>query len=215
MNYLGTEHLYTYFSQYDLVRFHKGKIILSPDEKPEGVYYLKNGHVRMYFISEKKTEFTVLIYKPGDIFPIRWAVNNVDNIYYFQAANTVEVLVSPKKHFIHHLSENAQFSREVMSQLSFDFGAVVYRMQHLVFGTAYNRIASVLLTAAKRFGEVDNDKIIVPFHLPYEQISASSGIAIAEAKKQLTKLTKEKLIEYKEGIIIVYDIKKLEKIAFV
>jgi CRP/FNR family transcriptional regulator len=215
MNYLGTEHLYLFFSHYKSNQFKKNEIILNPDEGPEGVYYLKQGHVRMYFVSEKKAEFTVLIYKPGDIFPIRWAVNNVDNIYYFEASNEVEVFCSPKKEFIHHLSQNAQFSREVMSQLSFDFGAVVYRMQHLIFGTPYNRVSSVLLTAAKRFGEIEDEKIIIPFSLPYEQIAASSGIAIDEIKKQLSQLTKEGVIDYREGKISVFDIKHLEKNAYV
>lgn len=206
--------LYDFFSKYKTITFKKGETILHPDSIPSGVFYLKEGHVRLYLISEDGMEFTVLIYKPGDMFPLRWAINNVDNIYYFESITNVELYSCPKNEFLEEFKKGQMLTTATLDQTLFDYGALIYRMQHIVFGNAYAKVASIILTAAKRFGEKKSDELLVPIRFTHQQIALSAGITRETASIEIKKLENNGVISYKERYIIVKDLPKLEEISF-
>jgi CRP/FNR family transcriptional regulator len=212
-NQTNTE-LYKFFSQYKTISFKKGETILHPDSIPSGVFYLKRGHVRLYRISEDGMEFTVLIYKPGTLFPLRWAINNVDNIYYFESITNVELFSCPKAEFLEEFKKGKTLAEATLDQTLFDYGALIYRMQHIVFGNAYAKVASIILTAAKRFGETTNKELTVPIRFTHQQIALSAGITRETASIEIKKLENNGVISYKERYIIVKDLPKLEEISF-
>ncbi len=57
-------------------RFHKGEILLSPDEEPRGVYFLKSGYIKAYTINKVGETQIVVLSGPGSIFPFLWAFHS-------------------------------------------------------------------------------------------------------------------------------------------
>ncbi len=210
----GADTIQTFFSQYKVITFKKNETILRAEATPQGVYYIKSGHVRLYLISEDGVEFTVIIYKAGDIIPLKWALNKVENIYYYEALSPVEVYCAPKNDFLDLMKKNAEAAMHITNQIVFDYSALIYRMQHIVFGNAQAKVASIILTAAKRFGEKNGKDISVPIRLTHQQIALSAGITRETASIEIKKFENKGFIGYDGRLMVIKDMEKLEKEAF-
>ena len=216
MNQPSTHLIEEFFSHYTTVRYDKGERILREYDSPSGVFYLKKGVVRIYLISEEGNELTALLHSPHSILPLRWAMTGLPNIYNYQAMNAVEMYRAPKDAFQEFLKKNPEACFQVAQQLVQDGSALVYRMQHIVFGNAHSKVASVVLTAAKRFS-IQNDKekgVTVEVPLTHQQIADSAGITRETASLEMKKLKEEGLISYKGRSLVVHNMEALSKASF-
>ncbi len=216
MDKIAITKLEEFFSHYTLLRYNKGERILRENETPSGVFYIQSGIVRLYLISEEGNELTVMMHPTKTIFPVRWAISNQANIYNFQAMNPVEVWRAPREAFLQFLQQNPDVTLHLTNQLVFDFSALIYRMQHIVFGNAYAKVASIVLTAAKRFGEPEDKDSNIQIQIPltHQQIADSAGITRETASLEMKKLKENGLISYKGRSIVIHDLEKLGKVSF-
>jgi CRP/FNR family transcriptional regulator len=210
------QQLEEFFSHYTSVKYDKGERILREYDSPSGVFYLKKGVVRIYLISEEGNELTALLHSPHSILPLRWAMTGLPNIYNYQAMNPVEMYRAPKDAFQEFIKKNPEAGFQVSQQLVNDCSALVYRMQHIVFGNAHSKVASVVLTAAKRFSMPNekNSDILVEVPLTHQQIADSAGITRETASLEMKKLKEEGLISYKGRSLIIHDLESLSKASF-
>lgn len=209
------ERLYEFFSHYTCLKYEKNERIIRENESPSGVYFLKSGVVRLYLISDEGNELTVIMQPEATIFPLRWALDGSPNIYNYQAMMPSEVFRSPREAFLTFLKENPDVSVALLTQQMFDFSALVYRMQHIVFGNAQAKVASIVLTAAKRFGQPNAEggiSILVP--LTHQQIADSAGITRETASLEMKKLKDSGIITYKGRTIAINDVEKLGKVSY-
>ena len=205
-----------FFSHYTLVRYDKNERILRENESPSGVYFIKEGIVRAYLISEEGNELTLLMQPAGNIFSMRWALNNQPNIYNYQAMNSVELWRAPREAFVQFLKEKPECLFHLTEQLVEESSALVYRMQHTLFGNAYAKVAAVVLTAAKRFGESEKNTTDIHIQVPltHQQIADSAGITRETASLEMKKLKDNGLIGYNGRSLLILDIEKLSKASF-
>jgi len=205
-----------FFSHYTLLHYDKGERILREHESPSGVYLLQKGVVREYLISEEGNELSTILRPEGTVFPLRWAINNQPNIYNFQTMTSVELWRAPKDAFYELLEQNPEVLMWITKQVVNDVSTLVYRMQHIVFGNAQSKVASVVLTAAKRFGkkEEGNENLTVDMPLTHQQIADSAGVTRETASLEMKKLKELGLISYKGRTIIVTNLEQLSKVSF-
>lgn len=205
-----------FFSQFKTSNFKRGQVIIRDDTNPNGVYLLRKGNVRLFLNSENGEELTALILKPGDLFPLRWALNNVDNIYNFEALTDTELLSAPRDKFLEFIKGNNDILFEVASYSSFTVGALIYRMQHIVFGNAHAKVASILLTCAKRFGEGHgaSEEIKIQIPLTHQDIATAAGITRETASIEMKKMEKRGVISYKSRSIVVQNLLALEEESY-
>lgn len=216
MNIQPSQQIAEFFSHYTFLRYEKGERILRENETPSGVFYIQKGIVRSYFISEEGNELTLILGQAGTVFPLRWAISNIPNIYNYQAMNEVELWRAPQESFREFLQKNPELLMYVTQQLVNDFSALAYRMQHIVFGNAYAKVASIILTAAKRFGckEEYGNRIVVELPLTHQQIADSAGVTRETASLEMKKLKENGLITYKGRSIVICNLEKLAKVSF-
>ena len=203
-----------FFSRYTSQTYDKGERILRENETPSGIYLIKEGIVRTYLISEQGTEFTAFMKKANAIFPLRWAVDLQPNVHNYQAMTAVILWRAPREAFLAFLQQNSDVLMELVSHLSFEVSALIYRMQHLVFGNAQAKVASVVLTAARRFGDGGVGKITVQVPLTHQQIADSAGISRETASLEMKKLKEEGIISYKGRTIVIHDPDRLSQVCF-
>lgn len=214
MEQTATQKLNTFFAHYTSLKYDKGERILRENESPSGVFYIQEGIVRLYLISEQGNELTVLLHEQQSSFPIRWAINQQPNIHNYQAMTAVKVWRAPREAFLTFLLQNPDVMMHVISQLSFEVSALVYRMQHIVFGNAYAKVASIVLTAARRFGDDQQGTLTVQVPLTHQQIADSAGITRETASLEMKKLKENGIISYKGRTITINDLKKLGEVSF-
>lgn len=200
-----------FFSKHKLIKYKKGEIILRPADIPQGIIFLKKGYVRLYSISESGEELTLIIFKPNNLFPLMWVFNDIPNDYYLETMTGVEVYRAPKEEFLHFLSFNHDVFRFVTGRILSRLCRILKRMEYLVFGNSYQKVASILMICAEHFGEKKNNKIVVQVALTHKDIGTLVGVTRETASLEMKKLEKKGIIGYHNRRIVIKNVKKLKE----
>lgn len=199
-----------FFSQFDSIRYKKRENILQAEDTTSSVYFIKSGYIRVYRVSEEGEELTLVILKPGDLFPFVWAVNDLPNHYYLEALTATEVLKVPKERFLSFLESHPRLTYELTSYLLVRFGGLLTRMEYLIFGNAYTKVAATLIVCARRFGEPQGDHIMVNLPLTHKDIATMVGITRETTCLEMKKLERRGLIAHHGRFFIIKDLAGLE-----
>ncbi len=184
---------------------------MRPGDEPQGVYFLKKGFVRLYSLSLKGEELTLIIFKPETFFPISWVVNNSVNAYYLEAMTRADLWKAPREELLKFLQENPDVFIDYVRRIAVRMDGLLNRMEYLAFGTAYAKVASILMILSDRFGQKDGYKVLVEVPLTHSGIASLVGVTRETASIELKKLEKKGLISYKKRQILVNNIVRLKK----
>lgn len=204
-----------FFAQFKLLRYKKGETFLHADDPPPGIFCVKSGYVRLYSISEEGEELTLVIFAPGNCFPLSWAINNTPNAYNLEAMTDVEVWRAPKDEFISFTKNNPEVLLELTRRVLRRLLASFVRMEHLVFGNSYEKVASMLFLLGRRLGKRKGRMTIVQIPLTHKDIGSLVGLARETVSLAMEKLEKKRLITYHRGLIAIKNIEKLKKESLV
>lgn len=212
MDSILTEKLEKFFSQFRLLPLKKGELVIRPDDNPQGVYFLKNGYVRMYAIFEDGRELTLNIFKPHTYFSMIWTIGNLTNTYYFQAMTEAELERAPKEQFLEFIKGNPEIMFDVTRRVLVGLDGLLTNVLHLLSGSAEKRVVAALFLSAKRFGEkTQNGAIIIKLPLTHQDIANLAGITRETASIEMGKLTKKGLVSSKNHCLVIEDLERLEE----
>lgn len=205
------EKLSHFFSKFKKYHYKKGETILRGGDTPQGVYFIDKGYVRDYSISKDGEELTLIIFKSEDFFPMQWVFNDRINQHYFDAMSAVELWRCPKEEFIKFIEENPEIFLELTSHITLRLSGIMQRMEYLAFGNAYEKVASILMICADRFGKEEQGETVIQVILSHRDIANLLGITRETASIEIKKLERKGLISYRGRLLVVKDKKGLEK----
>lgn len=203
-----------FFNKFKQLKYDKKEIILYADSSCQNVYYIKSGYVRAYRISEQGEELTVTILKADDIFPLSLGLNESNNSYYLEAVTPVEVYSAKKDLFLEFIKSNPDIFYDMTSLVFNHFGSLLNRMEYLIISRAYTKVATTLLSYAKRFGEKKGGDLIVNLPLTHKDIATLVGITRETTCLEMKKLEKMGVIAHQGRLLVIKDIKKLEEESY-
>ena len=211
MENIASRKLAQFFSGFRRLHYKKGETILRAEEESPGVFYLKRGYVRLYSLSTEGEELTLIIFRPKDIFPLMWVMTHTPNVYFLEAMTPVEICRSTKEEFLEFIKTNNNVFFELTGRILVRFGGLLSRMEYLVFGNAYNKVASILLICAERFGRKMGNQIEIQVPLIHKEVASLVGITRETASIELKKLEKRGMIRYRGRHIMIKDPQKLRE----
>lgn len=212
INNSGFEKLDEFFSYFKKLTFKKGETILRVGDNPRGVYFLKKGYVRLYSISEDAQELTLIIFKPEDFFPLIWAfTGNTPNQYYLEAMGHVEIQMAPRDEFVKFIKDHGDVLFDLTSRILIRLGGLIERMNYMVFGNAYNKVASIISICGERFGFPEKNGVIIDVALTHKDIADLLGMARETVSIEIKKLEKMGIIGYRGRHIVVKDVERLKE----
>ena len=200
-----------FFRDFAQLHYKKGETILRAEDFPTGVYFLAKGFTRLYAVSRKGEELTLIIFKPGDFFPVMWAVNNARTNYYLEAMTNVDIWRVPQDKFLVFIKSNPEVFFELTSKILVRFGGLLKRMEYLVFGNAYAKVASIITICAERFGRREKGKVIIEVPLTHSDLASMVGVTRETASIEIKKIEKKGLIGHQGRLIVVKNLKGLRK----
>lgn len=207
----STDRLNQFFSQFKKLHFKKGQIILQPDTTPSGIFYLEKGYVKAYSTSKEGKELTIIIFKPEDIFPYSWALSGIENKYYYETMTVVDLYRAPKEELMQFIKENPENLLTLSNRIVVRMMGLVRRMEYLTFGNAYEKVASILVICAERFGKREGEEIVIQVPLTHKDIANLLGVTRETVSIEMKKLDKKGLISSRGKYVIIKNLKKLEE----
>lgn len=207
-----TSPLDTFFQKNTLLFYKKRVMILHPNDAPSSVFYIKNGYVRVYRITEDGEELTMTILKPKDFFPLTYGLNKSANPYYLEALTSLALWRAPQEEFSQFLTENPDVFYDLSTRLMIRFDGVFTRMEYLVLSNAYVKVAKTLLACAQRFGRASGDSdTIIDVPLTHRDIATLVGITRETTSLEMKKLEKEGFLKKDGRLLTLRNKKRLEE----
>ncbi len=200
-----------FFSQFKLLHFKKGEILIQADENPGGAIYLIEGVVRSYALSPTGEELTINTFKPFSFFPMPWVFNDSPNSYFYEAMTQVRVFKAPKDQTKAFLKNNSDVLFDLLQRIYRGLDGYMLRVEHLLGGTAYAKLLTEILILARRFGKKEKDKTVINLKITENDLAAQTGIARETVSRNLMEIKKNGLIDFKNNQLIVYNIDKLKR----
>lgn len=205
------EKLGNFFKEGKPQQYKKGEVILRGDEIPNGIFYLNKGFVKNYSFSENGDEFTFIIYRKGDFFPIAWTFNDTRKPYFIETITPCVIYKRDKAELLDFLKSNPDSLLYIVGKITRRFDGLLERMEHMAFGNAYKKVCSILFVLSERFGkEGSNKSIVISMPLTHKDIANLLGVARETVSVEIAKLKKEKIIKNAGKNIFILDIKKLK-----
>lgn len=201
-----------FFNQYQVLKFKKGKTLYRPDDQILNIYLLKNGLIRQYIISEDGIESTINLFRPISFLPVMLVLSSQPNKYFFEAQTDVEVLEAPAEKVLEFLQKEPVVLFDLTRRFAAAIGGLATRVEELSFNKAINRLTSLLLFLADRFGQADGNKIIINLPLTHQDLASWASVSRETASRQLENLRKKGLIDYNKKIITILDKTRLQNL---
>lgn len=200
-----------FFKKFRPLAYRRGEIIIRVGDPPPGIFYLKSGYVRVYSFSRSGEELTLIIFKPGDIFPVSWAINNAPSGYFVEAMTTAELWRVKREQFLEFVRDKPEILFELTRRMLVRFLGLMRRMEYLVFGNAYAKVASILVICAERFGEKRGRKIIIDVPLTHNDIANLIGVSRETVSIEMKKLERQGLLAYRGRLVEIKNPIKLRR----
>lgn len=189
-------------------------MLLRAGDMPQGIYFVEKGFVRLYSFSKEGKELTLVLYKPGDFFPVVWTLRGgKPSEYYFEALSPVEIKRAKRENFIEFMSNNYDIFIEVNNHILERFQIALKRMQYLAFGDARGKLASIILILAKDFSKEKNGQVEIQVPLTHRDIANLVGVTRETVSVELKKFDRRGFIGYSGRLLVIKDQKGLEKQA--
>lgn len=188
-----------------LLTYKKKETIIRAEDVPSGVYFIKKGYVREYSVDKYGKELSLIIFMPGDFFPVLWSINNLPNSYYIEALTRVELMRLSKEDFLKVIKKDQELLLELMKKIVIRFSGMMQRTEYLVFGNAYEKVASILVILTERFGKKNAENIDIPFPLTHKDIGHMVGMTRETTSIELLKLERKGIISYKGKKMTIND----------
>jgi CRP/FNR family transcriptional regulator, cyclic AMP receptor protein len=200
-----------FFQQYKSSNYKKREILIRAADEPVGVFYLSAGLVRQYAITSSGDELTINIFKPGSFFPMGWVFNDSISPHFFEASTSVTVWVAPKKDFLGFIQSEPKVLLDLIKRIYKGLDGYFMKMEHLMMGSAEERLIADLLIYARRFGQKVGNITEINFNLTGKDLAAQSGIARETVSRVIKRLKKKGLVKFEKNRISINDIQKLEE----
>lgn len=200
-----------FFLQLKPLSYKKGGTILRAGEEPRVIFYLKKGFIRLYSTSGSGEELTLIIFRPGDVFPLMWAIAKTPNTYFLEAMTDAVLLRANREKFMDFMLRNPDALFFLTSEILGRLGRLLKRMEYLAFGDASNKIASILVICAERFGRKVEKSVVIEVPLTHYDIATLVGMTRETASIEMKRLEKKGLISYWRRRIAVKNLRGLKR----
>ena len=201
----------SFFNQFLSKIFKKRSNIINAGVEPADVYYLKRGYARAYAVSNDGEELTMVIFQPGDFFPLISTIRPQKINYYIESLTEVEIVQVPRLKFIEFLGNRQDLMIEFGMRLTARFEGVLTRMEYLVFGTAAQKLASMIVILGERFGDKKNHHIYIKAPLTHKDLASLIGITRETTTLILSEFVKRDYISFASKHITIKNIPGLRK----
>jgi CRP-like cAMP-binding protein len=201
------------FFQNSQIHFYKKRVmILHPNDTPKNVFYIKNGYVRVFRLTEDGEELTLTILKPKDFFPLNYGFNTVVNSYYLEAITPLELWRAPQEEFIKFVTTKPEVLYALTSRIMARYDGVFSRMEYLILSNAYIKVATTLLVCSKRFGKPSGDNdVVIQVPLTHRDIATLVGITRETTSLEMKKLEKQGFLGRSGRLLTIKNIRRFEE----
>ena len=198
-----------FFLHYPLRSYSKGQILIHADDSPQYIYYIVKGRARQYDISYRGDEVVVNSFKEGAFFPMQWAITGIDNKFFYDVDEDLEVRIAPADDVVEFLRQHPEVTYDLLRRVYIGADGLLNKLVHVMSGSAMNRILYELVIECRRFGKkIDKDSYEIT--LNEQDVAIRAGVSRETVSREFKKIKGDLNISVSHTGIHIGSLKKLE-----
>lgn len=209
----GKQKIIDFFSKHPEKLFKKREIILRPDDSTRDIFFIQNGMVRQYSISQEGEEATLHVFHADSYFPIMLVLASRPNKYYFEAMTDVVTREASASAVIEFIKKDQDVLFDLTARFAEGICGLLEKIEENMHMHAYQRVSSVLLYLGKKFGHHDkgNKTKRIELNFSHNQIASWTGLQRETVSRQIEKLQKKHIVSSKKQRLIILSLGALQK----
>lgn len=198
-------------SDRDVNKYKKKQVIYSEGNHPNKLYYLQLGKVKAFKTNDDGKELVTNLYSSGDFFG---HVALLEGCLYMDTAEAMEeseVVLIPAEDFEEMISQNSEVTRRFIEILAKNISEKENQLLAMAYNSLRKKVADSLLRVSKKYQSDSKDSISID--MSRESLANIAGTATESLVRTLSDFRNEKMIDIRDGAIIITDVKKLQKLV--
>ena len=153
-NRRASESIDAHFNEGTTKPYLKGELIVHGNEEPSGVFFITEGYVKAYSISQLGQHNLLLIQGRHEILPLPWALDGPQKVgIFYEAMSEVTVKRTSKSELRASMGSDPWLTEQILRQLVDAFTVYAQRIQSLGYRLPRERVIACLVDLSTRFGE--------------------------------------------------------------
>lgn len=205
----GKDALKTFADNRVSSKFKKKQIIYAEGNHPHRMFYIEKGKVKAYKTNDDGKDLVIALYNEGDFFGYMAMLEGATYKETTEALEDTEVAVIPREDFENLINNNKDVMQKFIKLLANN----ITEHENLLLSLAYNslrkKVADALLVIHNKYNAGNTQ---VPIDISRENLANIAGTAKESVIRTLSDFKDEKIIDIKNGDIVILNEKKLQNL---
>lgn len=187
--------------------YKKKQIIYNEGNHPARLFYIQKGKVKTFKINEDGKELTVGLFTEGDFLGYHALLEKSVYRENAEAMDETEIAIIPKEEFESLLYNNPEVTKKFIELLAKNVTEKEQQLLALAYNSLRKRVADALLILQTKYQKNNEEQFSI--NLSREDLAQIAGTATESLIRTLSDFKNEKLVDIKNGNIIILNSKKL------
>jgi CRP-like cAMP-binding protein/ActR/RegA family two-component response regulator len=197
--------------KYNIEKYSKKISVYQEGRRPKFLYYLMKGRVKGYKNHEYGKEYITDIYSEGDFIGYSSLIENTNYTENTIVLEDAEILQIPREDFLQMIYKDINVANRFIRIITQNVKEKEERLLNLAYSSLRKRVAKALCDIHGKFNTPESNN---PLEISRDDIAHYVGTATESLIRTLSDFKAEKLIEIKEGKIIITGIEKLNNLLY-
>ena len=206
----GKSHLTHLSGNGNTNHYKKKQIVYSEGNHPVRLFFIEKGKVKTFKTNNDGKELTVGLFNEGDFFGYTALL---EETIYKENAETIEdadITLIAKEDFEKLIHSNTAIQKKFIQLLAKNVSEKEEQLLNIAYNSLRKRVANALLTLQSKY-QKEGDTVF-SMHISREDLANIAGTATESLIRTLSDFKSEKLVEIKDGNIIILNNKKLSSL---
>lgn len=203
----GNEALKELVKNRSVNKFKKKQTIYTEHRHPSDLFYVESGKVKAFKTNDDGKELIVGLFNAGDFFGYNALL---EGTVYKDSAETMEdseIVTISKKEFDELLNSNREVMQKFIQLLANNISDKEQQLLNLAYNSVRKKIADALVALSKKYKNEKETQFTIK--ISRENLANIAGTATESLIRTLSDFKDEKLINIKEGNIVILNESKL------
>lgn len=196
---------------YEVESYPKKQTVYQEGKRPRFLYYLTKGKIKAFKSHPDGKEYITDLYSQDDFVGYSALIEDKNYDDSAVVLEDAEIMQIPKDDFLEMIYSDINIASKFIRIITQNVKEKEERLLNLAYSSLRKRVAKALLDIQSKFKTVEQNK---PIEVSREDIAQYVGTATESLIRTLSDFKAEKLIEIKEGKIILTNTDKLKNLLY-
>jgi DNA-binding response OmpR family regulator len=197
--------------QYEVESYPKKQTVYQVGKRPRFLYYLSKGKVKAFKSHPDGKEYITDLYSQGDFIGYTALIEDRNYDDGAVVLEEAEIMQIPREDFLQMIYQDISIAAKFIRIITENVKEKEERLLNLAYSSLRKRIANALVDIHSKFNTGDENK---PIEISREDIAQYVGTATESLIRTLSDFKAEKVIEIREGKIIIPTPEKLKNLLY-